>query len=101
MEIKLYKLVTFRAIVASYTLIVLFCFDCRTTAMADNIEALASAPLLLRERRKSISLMLFRFIGVVLLAVATFYLFVGNFSSWTGSVKNGIIIFASLCLFSS
>ncbi|XP_039120476.1 protein trichome birefringence-like 26 isoform X1 [Dioscorea cayenensis subsp. rotundata] len=56
--------------------------------MADNIEVLASAPLLLRERRKSISLMLVRFIGVVLLAVATFYLFVGNFSSWTGSVKN-------------
>ncbi|KAH7685924.1 PC-Esterase protein [Dioscorea alata] len=51
--------------------------------MADNIEVVASEPLLLPEKKKSISLMFFRFICVVLLAVAACYLFVSNFSSWT------------------
>ena len=70
--------------------------------MADNIEVVASESLLMQERRKSVSLTFFRFIGVVLLAVAACYLFVVNFSSWTGEIKNGgIIISASLCLFSS
>ncbi|XP_039121097.1 protein trichome birefringence-like 26 [Dioscorea cayenensis subsp. rotundata] len=49
--------------------------------MADNIEVVASDPLLLQERRKSISLMFLRFIGVVLLAVAACYLFISNFNS--------------------
>ncbi|KAM0945998.1 putative PMR5 domain, PC-Esterase [Dioscorea sansibarensis] len=57
--------------------------------MADNIEVVASEPLLMQERRQSASLTFFRFIGVVLLAVAACYLFVVNFSSWTGEIKHG------------
>ena len=60
--------------------------------MADDEVVGGLWTVLVQERRKSISLMFLRFIGVALLAVAACYLFISNCNSHLLETKKGIII---------